>query len=94
MAEIVVVEHQGDEIEPVGGELGRHGILERLHDGAAVTYVLSLTGGPDAASARWGRAEGRFVLSYDLWEEKFSVVHASGARRTAGIARPRPLSKT
>jgi hypothetical protein len=81
----LVVEHQGERLRLSAP--GFHFIdgrpLEQLHNGAAVTYVLSVTVGAERGSARWGRVEERFVLSYDLWEERFSVVQAAPPRRTA-----------
>jgi hypothetical protein len=47
--------------------------LERLHNGAAVTYMFTVTIEP-ARDARRSVLRHRFVVSYDLWEEKFAVV--------------------
>jgi hypothetical protein len=70
--------------------------LERLRDGAAVPFDFQLviaTG--SAASGSKGnvvaRALERFTISYDVWEEKFSVVRVrdfrrSGMRLSAGSA--------
>lgn len=62
------------------------GPLERLRDGISVTYVFSVQLVPEGrskggtlergANAAF-RIEKRFVVSYDLWEERFEVV-ASG----------------
>jgi hypothetical protein len=57
--------------------------LERLHDGATVTYVLSVTIGPERGGAAWLRLEEPFLLSYDLWEQTFSVVQSKPPRRVA-----------
>ncbi len=54
--------------------------LERLHNGAALTYAFSLVLSSDHGTPF--RVEERFVVSYDLWEEKFSVVMAGAAGRT------------
>lgn len=64
--------------------------LERLQNGAAVTYVFTATVEP-APGGRSSRVEERFVVSYDLWEEKFSVVqpgppHRSTSHLTAAAA--------
>jgi hypothetical protein len=67
--------------------------LARLHDGAAVPFDFQLVvftgsgtaGSPNtAASANVvvARALERFVVSYDVWEEKFSVVRARDFRRS------------
>jgi hypothetical protein len=57
--------------------------LERLHDGGSVTYVLSVTlqaerGGPGRV-----RLAQTVVFSYDLWEERYSVVQATPPNRSA-----------
>ena len=56
--------------------------LKRLKDGSAVAYnfQLSLLGYPNQKLER--RALQRFVVSYDLWEEKFAVVTTTGSRQT------------
>lgn len=48
--------------------------LERLKDGAAVAFIgqLTLTTSP-AARTPAARSIARFALSYDIWEERFSV---------------------
>jgi hypothetical protein len=61
--------------------------LSRLHDGAAVPFDFQLTiftgagttGGPNVVAAR---ALERFMVSYDVWEEKFSVVRVRDLRRS------------
>ena len=57
--------------------------LEQLHNGASVTYVFELTLAPDEKSAPVLRLKERFIFSYDLWEEKFSVVQAGSSGRSA-----------
>jgi hypothetical protein len=56
--------------------------LERLQDGAAVAFLaqFSLAAGSNGIAMR--RAVDRFVVSYDLWEEKFSVTRTGRDRRT------------
>ncbi len=84
-ARALVVERRGDVLHlsaPAFHFLeGRS--LEQLRDGAAVTYVFTVTVGPERGSARWGRYEKRFVFSYDLWEERYSVVEVGPPRRAA-----------
>jgi hypothetical protein len=48
--------------------------LERLKDGASVAFIgqLSINTSPNALSPI-ARAVARFALSYDIWEERFSV---------------------
>ena len=50
--------------------------LEQLHNGASVTYLFSVT----LTGADPIRIRQRFVLSYDLWEEKFSVLQSDACR--------------
>jgi len=47
--------------------------LERLKDAATVTFVSQLTLFSDAQGTVFKRATERLIVSYDLWEEKFSV---------------------
>lgn len=57
--------------------------LARLHDGAAVPFDFQLvitSGGKNNVVAR---ALERFTVSYDVWEEKFSVVRMSDRRRSS-----------
>ncbi len=79
----LVVERRGNQIHVSAPQLhflaGKP--LERLTNGASVTYVLelSLSAGGVAAT----RLQERFILSYDLWEEKFSVVQVGASGRSA-----------
>ncbi|HYM11458.1 MAG TPA: hypothetical protein VEU62_12040 [Bryobacterales bacterium] len=58
--------------------------LERLHNGASVTFDFQLTLFAGARTARLEQSFAQFVSSYDLWEEKFSVVRlGAAARRSA-----------
>jgi len=56
--------------------------LDRLRDGAPVTVDLLATLLADGRSTVVRRAAGRFVWSYDLWEEKFAVVRTLPEKRT------------
>jgi len=47
--------------------------LERLKDGASVTFLAQLSLSTDVNALAVKRAVDRFIVSYDLWEEKFSV---------------------
>lgn len=47
--------------------------LERLLDGASMTYVFTLIVNVDGPDMTPPSAERRFVVSYDLWEERFAV---------------------
>ena len=57
--------------------------LERLKNGAAVGFLSQLTLSTDGNKTIYRRRPERFVVSYDLWEERFSVVTMGSARRSA-----------
>ncbi len=57
--------------------------LEQLHNGASVTYVFELTLTPEQEGAPVIRRSERFIFSFDLWEEKFSVVQPDPPGRSA-----------
>lgn len=54
--------------------------LELIHNGNAVPYDFQLSVLADGKSVVLRRVFERFVFSYDLWEEKFSVVRVRGTR--------------
>ncbi len=56
--------------------------LDRLRDGGMVTADLQLLLLTDAKTQTFRRAAGRFVISYDLWEEKFAITRALPSRRS------------
>lgn len=56
--------------------------LEQLKNGAAVPYVFTVTMQPAQGGGRWLHLQERFVVSYDLWEEKFAVVRDGQPRQT------------
>jgi hypothetical protein len=56
--------------------------LERLKDGASVVFLSQLTLFTDSRATVLRRVPDRLVLSYDLWEEKFSVTRLGVAGRT------------
>jgi len=49
-------------------------VLERLHDGAPVVFAFQLSLSTDGLTSVWLRDVARFVISYDLWEEKYAVM--------------------
>jgi hypothetical protein len=51
--------------------------LLRLHDGAAVPFDFQLIIASGSKDNVVARSLERFTVSYDVWEEKFSVVRAS-----------------
>ncbi|HYK91659.1 MAG TPA: hypothetical protein VE398_23025 [Acidobacteriota bacterium] len=54
--------------------------LDQLQNGASVAYVFELTLTSDQKII--ARSQQRFILSFDLWEEKFSVVQAGAHGRS------------
>ena len=56
--------------------------LSRLHDGAAVPFDFQLIITSGSQNTVVARALERFVVSYDVWEEKFSVVRVRDFRRS------------
>ncbi len=79
----LTVERRGNQLHVAAPQL--HFLLgkplERLNNGASVTYTLELT--LMAGGAATIRRQERFIMSYDLWEEKFSVVQAGSQGRSA-----------
>ena len=61
--------------------------LERLKDGASVAYVAQVTLFRDDRVTPIRRRQGRFVVSLDLWQEKFSVTQLG----TAATVPPRSV---
>jgi hypothetical protein len=56
--------------------------LQRLHDGATVSYELQLSARPDRTGKLIARAVEHFAISYDLWEEKFAVTRLGSSAKT------------
>jgi len=57
--------------------------LERMRNGNSVTYDMQLIIYADNRQAILRRAFERFVVSYDLWEEKFSATRMRTDRTSA-----------
>ena len=57
--------------------------LERLKDGSPVIFLSQLTLSTDAIRTPFRRLPERFVVSYDIWEEKFKVTRLGGMPRSA-----------
>ena len=59
--------------------------LEKLKDGATLVYLaqLSLSATSDTTAPLIRPAVNRFVVSYDVWEERFSVTSTALERATA-----------
>lgn len=60
--------------------------LNRLHDGATVVFVSQLTIFRDNQGTVWRHAPERLTVSYDVWEEKFSVILGTTNRRVTGLS--------
>ncbi len=56
--------------------------LSRLHDGAAVPFDFQLTITAGTKTNVVARSLERFMVSYDVWEEKFSVVRLRDFRKS------------
>ena len=56
--------------------------LQRLRDGASVTYVLETVITSGRNGDRLAQATFRFVFSYDLWEEKYAVTRVGSPPRS------------
>ena len=57
--------------------------LERLRNAAEVPFAFKITLWSGTRSHLLREVPARFVVSYDLWEEKFSVTNLVTPRRTA-----------
>jgi hypothetical protein len=57
--------------------------LAQLKSGNTVGFVWQVAISHDGFATTASRTPGRFVVSYDLWEEKFSVVRAGNSQRSA-----------
>ncbi len=85
LAQNLTVRVEGDRLRVAGPQFhflaGR--ALERLHNGATVTYELQLTARTERAGLILSRVLQRFTFSYDLWEEKLSVTRLDSPSRSA-----------
>ncbi len=84
-AQALVAHWNGDRLQVAAPGLhflsGR--ALERLHNGVTVPYNFQLTLTTIPRSFPLDRALARFNISYDVWEEKFSVIEARSPRHAA-----------
>ena len=56
--------------------------LAHLHDGLSVPFDFQLTMLSGSSQTPIWRSFERFVISYDLWEERFAVTRVTDPRRT------------
>ena len=59
--------------------------LDRLHDGAQVPFDFQLSVAAGAKNAVIARAVERFTVSYDVWQEKFTVVRLRDFRKSPAL---------
>ncbi|HKW98268.1 MAG TPA: hypothetical protein VJN43_11085 [Bryobacteraceae bacterium] len=55
--------------------------LERLKDGGSVVFLAQLSVSTEVNAPAIKRAVDRFIVSYDLWEERFSVTQTGSEHR-------------
>jgi hypothetical protein len=67
--------------------------LERLKNGGSVSFLGQLSLSTDANRTIQQRAIARFVLSYDIWEEKFSAIRYPLSRVEQASRRSSPLTE-
>ena len=60
--------------------------LSHLQDGATVVFLSQLTIFQDSRGSVWRRAPERLTVSYDVWEDKFSVVLSTANRRVSRLS--------
>jgi hypothetical protein len=79
----IVVERRDDQLQIVAPRL--HFItgqaLEKLHNGSTVNYDLALTVSVEDAGSPAFFIKEQFVVSFDLWEEKYSVLQKGSEGR-------------
>lgn len=63
--------------------------IERLKNGASVPFDFQLSLSVDSRTNLFDRAAERFAVSYDLWEEKYSVARLSASSSLRGRSRRR-----
>jgi hypothetical protein len=81
----LVVERKGEELYVSAPQLHflRGKALEMLHNGSTVTYIITLTAASEHSRKPDCMFRERFMVSYDLWEEKYSVVQGGAEGRSA-----------
>ena len=85
LAQELVVSRRGDELRVVApnSHFVTGKALERMRNGASVSYDMQLTILAENRQVILRRGFERFILSYDLWEEKFSAMRVRPARTGA-----------
>jgi hypothetical protein len=74
-AQTVSVKLDGDQLRVASPQLHFLGneVLQRLHNGIAVNYVFKIGITPNRYTKPTKETSYRFVISYDIFEEKFAV---------------------
>jgi len=84
-SQVLAIERQGSHLRVAAP--GFHFLegkpLERLHDGASVTYAFTLTLIAGQSGRTISHFEESFIVSFDLWEERYSVVQTTDSGRAA-----------
>lgn len=62
--------------------------LDRLHDGASVPFAFQLSLYPIPRTVQYQRSLARFIISYDLWTERFKVVQLGATRKAVANLAP------
>ena len=87
-AQDVVVRASGDQLQLAAPTLrfiaGKP--LDSLRNGAAVAFDIQVSVLSDSRQVVLRRAFERFVVSYDLWEERFSVTRMRSGRAAVRAA--------
>jgi hypothetical protein len=69
-------------VSPVKSQFLGGRSLDRLHNGATVTFAIQLALASGANGPALARAYGRFAMSFDIWEEKYAVTRLASPRKT------------
>jgi hypothetical protein len=85
-AQDLVVHSQDDELHINAPKLHflTGASLDRLKNGAAVPFDFQLSLSLDSRTNLYDRSAERFAISYDLWEEKYSVTRLSSSNTMRG----------
>jgi hypothetical protein len=59
--------------------------VEMLQNGSTVTYILTLTVTPENSRKHIVQLHDKFIVSYDLWEEKYSVARMRDSRMVSRL---------
>jgi hypothetical protein len=75
-AQSLLLERRGDHLHIAAPQLHflSESATQKLRNGSTVTYVLTLTVAQEHSRKPVFFLQKRFVVSFDLWEEKYSVV--------------------